>query len=113
MDSQPTFTIRNIAEPRKFVTKWATEQDKKVQRKKAFSRERDTKYSTFQDSPEFEEVQLDHDYDYSGNQQEEFISNDLCGGFRFYDDIIFYDYYKGDGFRFYDDIIFYEYCKGI
>ena len=107
MDSQPTFTIRNIAEPRKFVTKWATEQDKKVQRKKAFSRERDTKYSTFQDSPEFEEVHHDHDYevhhehdyenyyDYSGNQQEEFIRNDLCFGFRFYDDIIFYEYCKG------------------
>jgi hypothetical protein len=44
MDSQPTFTIRNIAEPRKFVTKWAFEQDKKVQRKKAFSKDRDTKY---------------------------------------------------------------------
>ena len=95
MDSQPTFTIRNIAEPRVFITKWATEQAKKVQRKKAFSRERDTKYSTFETTLEFEEVQHDHDYDYSDNQQEEVLRNDLCDGFRFYDDIIFYEYCKG------------------
>jgi len=44
MDSQPTFTIRNVAEPRTFVTKWQPEIEQKVQRKKAFSKERDAKY---------------------------------------------------------------------
>ena len=50
MDSYPSFTIRNVAEPRTFVTKWQPEIDKKVQRKKAFSKDRDAKYQEFSDN---------------------------------------------------------------
>jgi hypothetical protein len=43
MDYEPTIRSRNIAEPRTFVTKWEKELNDKASRKKAFSRERDTK----------------------------------------------------------------------
>ena len=48
MDHTPIIPSRNVAEPRVFVTKWQPEIDKKVKRKKAFSKDRDTKY--FDDS---------------------------------------------------------------
>jgi hypothetical protein len=48
MDNTPIIPYRNFAEPRVFVTKWQPEIDKKVKRKKAFSKDRDTKY--FDDS---------------------------------------------------------------
>ena len=44
MDSEPVIRARNVAEPRTFITKWDQEIDKKVKRKKAFSKNRDTKY---------------------------------------------------------------------
>jgi hypothetical protein len=43
MEYEPTIRSRNIAEPRTFVTKWEKELNDKASRKKAFSRERDTK----------------------------------------------------------------------
>ena len=45
MDSEPVIRARNVAEPRTFITKWDQEIDKKVKRKKAFSKNRDSKYS--------------------------------------------------------------------
>ena len=47
MDSEPVIRFRNVAEPRTFITKWDQEIDKKVKRKKAFSKNRDTKYEDF------------------------------------------------------------------
>jgi len=44
MDNTPIIPSRNVAEPRTFVTKWQPELDKKVKRKKAFSKDRDSKY---------------------------------------------------------------------
>jgi len=48
MDNTPIIRNRNVAEPRVFITKWQPEIDKKVKRKKAFSKDRYTKY--FDDS---------------------------------------------------------------
>jgi hypothetical protein len=75
MDSHPTFTIRNVAEPRTFVTKWEQEINKKVQRKKAFSKDRAAKYQeVFLNLNEWQMVRygnftssflpLNSDYDY-------------------------------------------------
>jgi len=58
MDNTPIIRNRNVAEPRVFITKWQPEIDKKVKRKKAFSRERDSKRGcNFEDND-------DYDYDY-------------------------------------------------
>ena len=56
MDNTPILPSRNFAEPRTFVTKWQPEIDKKVKRKKAFSRERDSKRCNFENDEDFEPV---------------------------------------------------------
>jgi len=56
MDNTPIIPSRNVAEPRTFVTKWQPELDKKVKRKKAFSKERDFKRGgNFEDNDDYGE----------------------------------------------------------
>ncbi len=112
MDYEPIIRFRNVAEPRSFVTKWEKELTDKASRKKAISRERDTKRGeNFEDTEKYEDQYQNNDNDgfysnwcqeeeYIGfdpkntpteseNQQNEELIKELT-----YDDIMFYLYFK-------------------
>jgi hypothetical protein len=101
MNYEPIIRFRNVAEPRSFVTKWEKELSDKATRKKAFSRERDTKRGeNFEDTEKYEVYQINDKDDFyvkhyhetpleSENQQNEELIKELT-----YDDIMFYLYFK-------------------
>ena len=115
MNHEPVIRFRPVAEPRTFVTKWETEIINKTSRKKAISRDRDTKRGeNFEDTItyEYEYPQPDNDYNEcfheetygidfdptftsaqtsseSENQCDEEVIKELT-----YDDIMFYLYFK-------------------
>jgi len=115
MNNEPLIRFRNVAEPRSFVTKWEKEISNKSSRKKAFSRERDTKRGeNFEDTENYEyqindkndvyvkyyEEKNGTEIDFqptftaalnseSENQCEEELIKELT-----YDDIMFYLYFK-------------------
>ena len=112
MNHEPVIRFRPIAEPRTFVTKWETELTNKALRKKAISRDRDTKRGeNFEDTLAYEYPQIEdnfykcHEENYgidfeptfttapnspeSENQCDEEVIKELT-----YDDIMFYLYFK-------------------
>jgi hypothetical protein len=110
MNYEPLIRFRNVAEPRSFVTKWEKEISDKATRKKAISRDRDTKRGeNFEDATTYEYPQPDNFYNEycneeteinfqptftslnseSENQCDEELIKELT-----YDDIMFYLYFK-------------------